>query len=316
MRRNLDATVGLQQAATSSSSAGKVGTPMAEPVIIEAAINGVTSKKQNPNTPKEPAEIAEDALRCFAAGAAVVHNHIDAFGLDGNSAAERYLEGWRPARAERQDALFYPTTNAGADVQASYAHIGPLAESGLMRLSLCDPGSVNLGGLGPDGLPASGIVYANSFDDVAHQFGLCDRYGLGPSIAIYEPGFLRCVLAWWRAGRLPAGAMVKFYFGGDDGFLSGFGFQPTRTALDAYLELLDGCDVPWAVAVLGGDVLESGIARVALERGGHVRVGLEDHAGARQPTNEELVRDAVALAEDVGRPVATPDEAAKLLGLP
>jgi uncharacterized protein (DUF849 family) len=184
-----------------------------------------------------------------------------------------------------------------------------------MRLSLCDPGSVNLGGLGPDGLPASGIVYANSFDDVAYQLGTCERYGLGPSIAIYEPGFLRCVLAWWRAGRLPAGAMVKFYFGGDEGFLSGFGFRPTRTALDAYLELLGDCDVPWAVAVLGGDVVESGIARVALERGGHVRVGLEDYAGARQPTNEELVRDAVAVANDVGRPVATPDEAAKLLNL-
>ena len=289
---------------------------MAEPVIIEAAINGVTSKGRNPHTPREPSEITNDALRCFAAGAAIVHNHIDSFGLDGNSAAERYLEGWRPVLAERPKALLYPTTNAGADVEASFAHIGPLAETGLMRLSLCDPGSVNLGGLGPDGLPASGIVYANSFDDIAHGFGLCDRYRLGPSIAIYEPGFLRCVLAWWRAGRLPAGAMVKFYFGGDEGFLSGFGFRPTRTALDAYLELLGDCDVPWAVAVLGGDVLESGIARIAFERGGHVRVGLEDYAGARQPTNEELVREAVALADDVGRPVATPDEAAKLLVLP
>lgn len=289
---------------------------MTEPVIIEAAINGVTTKEQNPHTPREPAEIADDARRCFAAGAAVVHNHIDAFGIDGGRAAERYLEGWRPVLAERPDALFYPTTNAGADVEASYAHIGPLAETGLMRLSLCDPGSVNLGGLGRDGLPASGIVYANSFDDVAHQFGLCARYGLGPSIAIYEPGFLRCVLAWWRTGRLPAGAMVKFYFGGDEGFLSGFGFQPTGTALDAYLELLDGCDAPWAVAVLGGDVLDSGIARLALERGGHLRLGLEDHAGSRTPTNEELVREAVALAEDVGRPVATCDEAAKLLNLP
>jgi 3-keto-5-aminohexanoate cleavage enzyme len=289
---------------------------MAEPVIIEAAINGVTSKAHNPHTPKEPAEVAEDALRCFAAGASIVHNHIDAFGMDGDAAAERYLEGWRPALAARPDALFYPTTNAGADVQTSYAHIAPLARTGLMRLSLCDPGSVNLGGLGPDGLPASGIVYANSFDDIAHQFGLCDQYGLGPSIAVYEPGFLRCVLAWWEADRLPAGAMVKFYFGGDEGFLSGFGLRPTPTALDAYLELLDGCDVPWAVAVLGGDVVDVGIARVALERGGHLRVGLEDFAGARQPTNEELVQEAVAVANEVGRPVATCDEAAKLLGLP
>src|SRR5258708_2375996 len=68
------------------------GTRWAEAVIIEAAINGVTSKKHNPNTPKEPAEIADDALRCFAAGAAVVHNHIDSFALDGDRAAERYLE--------------------------------------------------------------------------------------------------------------------------------------------------------------------------------------------------------------------------------
>ncbi len=289
---------------------------MAQPVIIEAAINGVTSKKQNPHTPKEPAEIAEDALRCFAAGAAVVHNHIDSFALDGTSAAERYLEGWRPVMADRPDALVYPTTNAGADVEASFAHIGPLAESGLMHLSLCDPGSLNLGGLGPDGLPVSGIVYANSFDDVAHQLGLCERYGLGPSMAIYEPGFLRCALAWWEAGRMPAGAMLKLYFGGDHGFLSGFGFRPTAKALDAYLELLDGCDVPWGVAVLGGDVVESDVARLALERGGHVRVGLEDYAGSRTPTNEELVREAVALADAVGRPVATCDEAAKLLDLP
>ncbi|HMC71921.1 MAG TPA: 3-keto-5-aminohexanoate cleavage protein, partial [Mycobacteriales bacterium] len=65
---------------------GEVGDAMAEPVIIEAAINGVTSKNHNPNTPKEPAEIADDALRCFAAGAAVVHNHIDSFGLDGTRA--------------------------------------------------------------------------------------------------------------------------------------------------------------------------------------------------------------------------------------
>jgi 3-keto-5-aminohexanoate cleavage enzyme len=289
---------------------------MTEPVIIEAAINGVTSKQQNPHTPREPAEIASDALRCFDAGAAIVHNHIDAFGLDGTTAAERYLEGWRPILAERPDALLYPTTNAASGVQASYAHIGPLAESGQMRLSLCDPGSVNLGGVGPDGLPASGIVYANSFDDIAYQLGLCARYGLGPSMAIYEPGFLRCVLAWWEAGRLPAGAMVKFYFGGDEGFLSGFGLRPTPTAMDAYLELLDGCDVQWGVAVLGGDVVESGIARVALERGGHLRVGLEDHTGPRTPSNEELVREAVALASDVGRPVATCDEAAKLLNLP
>jgi len=293
-----------------------------EPVIIEAAINGVTTKTQNSNTPRSPEEITADALRCLDAGAAIVHNHIDVFMVEGAVAAERYLEGWRPVLAERPDALLYPTTNAGPDVQGAYAHITPLAESGLMRISIADPGSVNLGGLDADRLPSAGFVYANSFDDIRYQLELCERHRLGPSMAIFEPGFLRAALAWWRAGRLPAGAMIKLYFGGDSGYLATkhggvpFGLPPTTTALDAYLELLDGCDLPWSVAVLGGDVVEGGLARTALERGGHLHVGLEDHAGDRQPTNEELVREAVTVADAVGRPVATCVETAAILRLP
>jgi uncharacterized protein (DUF849 family) len=70
------------------------------------------------------------------------------------------------------------------------------------------------------------------------------------------------------------------------------------------------------VAVIGGDVVATGLARAALERGGHVRVGLEDYAGPRTPTNVELVREVVALAAAVGRPVSTAAGAAALLGLP
>jgi uncharacterized protein (DUF849 family) len=96
----------------------------------------------------------------------------------------------------------------------------------------------------------------------------------------------------------------------------GFGLPPTRRSLDAYLAMLEGHDLPWAVAVIGGDVVESGLARLAIERGGHVRVGLEDYAGPRTPANAELVREVVSLAAAVGRPVATTAEAAHLLDLP
>ena len=72
----------------------------------------------------------------------------------------------------------------------------------------------------------------------------------------------------------------------------------------------------WAISVVSGDVFERGVARHALERGGHLRVGLEDYAGPDAPSNEELVRQAVGLAAEVGRPVASPKEAAVLLNLP
>jgi 3-keto-5-aminohexanoate cleavage enzyme len=81
------------------------------------------------------------------------------------------------------------------------------------------------------------------------------------------------------------------------------------------MEMLEGCPLPWSVAVMGGDVVESGIARAALERGGHLHVGLEDWAGAGSPSNEELVLEAASLCADIGRPVANHQEAAELLGL-
>lgn len=293
---------------------------MSDPVIVEAAINGVTGKAQNPHVPIEPHEIAADAVACFGAGAAIVHNHIDRFGVPGHEAAERYLEGWRPILAERPDALLYPTTNAGTTVQESYAHITPLAEAGVLRLSLADLGSVNLGGAEPDGVPTGDWVYRNSFGDAHHMFDLCERHRLGPSLAVFDPSWLRAILAWHHAGRLPAGAMVKLYFGGERGYLGGapFGLPPTETALAAYLELLEGTGLPWSVSVFGGDVLASPLVEAALAAGGHLHLGLECWAGDNQdqPANPALVAAAVERVQAAGRTVATPDEAAALLGLP
>lgn len=293
------------------------------PVVVEAAINGATTRARNPHVPLAPAEIAAEALRCFAAGAAIVHNHIDDFSLGGDAAAARYHEGWRPVLAERPDAILYPTVSVGGAVAERFAHVAPLADAGCTRMGVFDPGSVNLGVAGDDGLPGPiEFVYANSYGDIRFVAALLDRHRLGPSVSIFEPGFLRTTLAYHRAGRLPRGAFVKLYFGGDAGYLGGaaggatFGLPPTRIALDAYLELLAGTDLPWAVAVIGGDVVGSGIARLALERGGHVRVGLEDYAGQRTPTNVELVDEVVTLARTVGRPIATPADAAALLRLP
>jgi uncharacterized protein (DUF849 family) len=284
------------------------------PVIIEAAVNGVTTKEHNRNVPRTPEEISADALACIEAGAAIIHNHIDRVGITEAEAAERYLEGWRPVLAARPDALLYPTIHFGPPM--SYEHLIPLAETGLLRIGLTDPGSVNLGRVDSQGVPEGGFVYANSFDTIARSFEICATHRLGPSLAIYEPGFLRTTLAWWRAGRLPPGAMVKLYFGTDRGLLGApFGLPPTVTALEAYLEMLDGSDLPWAVSVVGGDVTASEIAPLALRRGGHLHLGLEFYGGSDAPRNVDLVGRAVELCRQYDRPVAGPDQAAEILGL-
>ena len=284
-------------------------------VIIECAVNGTRTKTDHPAVPTTPEEVTADALACLDAGAAIVHHHVDRFGVPVDEAVDRYLEAWRPLWAERPDALVYPTVHLGDD-GISYDHLEPLAGHGL-RIGLCDPGSVNLGPVDDDGVPLGGFVYANSFATIDTALRTCADHHLGPALAIYEPGFLRAALAWWRAGRLPRGSMFKLYLATERGYLGApFGLPPTRTALDAYLEVLGDCDVPWAVSVVGGDLVASDVARYALELGGHLHLGLEFFAGDRSPTNEELVTEAVALCASVGRPVATPHVAAALLDLP
>jgi 3-keto-5-aminohexanoate cleavage enzyme len=294
---------------------------MAEPVLIEAAINGGTTTARNPHVPVTPGEIRADALRCFDAGATIVHAHNHDIRLSGREAADAYLEAWAPLLAERPDVLWYPTLCAAPGARAKLEHVRLVSEQVPVRMAAVDPGSTNLGTPGADGLP-EGSVYANSYADVREAFAMCEEHGWGPQLAIYEPGFLQCVLTYLRAGRLPAGSMVKLYFGGEWGMWARaqgvtFGLPPTTHALLAYLDMLDGTGLPWSVSVWGGDVMTTPVARLALEHGGHLHVGLEEHYDpAHSPTNVELVEAAVALAGEVGRPIATTAEAVSLLALP
>ena len=291
----------------------------ADPVILEVALNGATSRARNPHVPRTPAEITREALTCLDAGAAIVHNHHDEpmFTDDGVHAVEPYLEAWEPVVAARPDALLYPTMGAGArgiPVETRWAHVEALARRGLGGMTLVDPGSVNVG-LTEDGTvpeAAAAMAYQNTYADTEYMFARSAELRAAPSISVFEPGFLRTALTLHRHGRVPPGAIVKLYFGG----ALEFGLPPTERALDAYLELLGPSGLPWSVAVLGGDVVGCGLARLALERGGHVRVGLEDHAGERRPSNIDLLGEATSLLDALGRRPATCAEARAMLGVP
>lgn len=292
---------------------------MDSPVILELALNGTTPRERNPHVPRSPAEIADVACAAIEAGAAIVHNHNDEpmFTPDGVHAVEPYLQAWAPVLERYPDALLYPTMAAGArgiPVQRRWAHVEELARRGLGGLSLVDPGSVNVGLTADGRTPAAAAAgpYANSIDDTEYMFARSAELGAGPSISIFEPGFLRAALTLHRHGRVPPGAIVKLYFADD----LQFGLPPTPTALQAYLELLEPSGLPWSVAVLGGDVVGSGLAELAIRRGGHVRVGLEDYAGPATPSNAHLLDGALRLLDRLGRVPATPAQARSALGVP
>lgn len=96
-----------------------------------------------------------------------------------------------------------------------------------------------------------------------------------------------------------------------------FGLPPTEKALAAYLEMLEGTDIPWSVSVWGGDLLQTPVARMALELGGHLHIGIEEHFDPnRTPTNVELIEETKALCAEFGRPLATFAQTRQMLGMP
>ncbi len=279
-------------------------------------MNGGLPKRANPRTPRSPDEVAADALRCIDAGASILHNHTDdpVIGGDGRHDPEPYRLAWTSILSRHPDVLLYPTMPGGAPgqpIEQRYAHIEQLAHWGLLGLGLLDPGTTDLGRYADDGRPRPGdVIYQNTWSDGIYMIETCRRLRVGVSVSIFEPGFLRFLLGYAEAGALPPGVLVKLYFGGPR---AGFGLPPTAKALDAYLDMLDGTGLPWLVSVQGGDVVGSGLARLALERGGHLQVGLEP-SGDRTRGNAELVAEAVALARASGREPATIAEARALIG--
>jgi len=291
------------------------------PIILEVALS--SSPQLNPNAPTTLAELTKEGLASIDAGASIVHMHLPDLNVPAPEAARQYLGCFEPWRAHSPDILPLPTNGFGDSMEDRFAHQFLLNDAGALQLAFVDPGAIIFGSLGPDGAPMpNGFVYYFNFDAMSYAIAEAGKRQMAMHFACFEPGWVRNVMAYWRAGQLPDGSFVKFYFGGDYGIRGldpgvAFGLPPTVTALAAYREILEieGCPLPWFSAVVGGDLLATPVAAATVEQGGHLRVGLEDHAGERHPTNLQLLNEAVDLCGRLGRPVATPTQTREILGL-
>lgn len=290
---------------------------MSKPVILEVALNGSTLPSTNPTVPRAPSAIADQALACIIAGAGILHSHPEASMTNVEADLPAYRAAWTPILTAHPDALLYPTARLGLPEtphELLWAHNLELRREGLAAMSLVDPGSVNIG-MRPDGVvsPLLGNrPYTNSHAATEYRLIESGRAGLAPSISIFDPSFLRAIIGFHFRGLIPPGAMLKLYFAEDETF----GFRPTAKALAAYLELMDGLDLPWAAAVLGGNILEGAFLETVITAGGHIRVGLEDFNRPSRLSNLELVEAAARRIRDAGYRTANFAETRNLLKVP
>jgi 3-keto-5-aminohexanoate cleavage enzyme len=278
---------------------------------LEVALNGPWTRKRQPRSPVTVREIVEEGIACVKAGAAIVHAHAydEATGQQTQSpdVYASIIDGIR----SQVDAIVYPTIPAaGLGAQAGeqtarqrFAHIEELARRGLIEWAAIDPGSTNFSLYDDLLADKPGFVYVNPEEDVRHGLSIARRYGLHPSYAIYEPGFVRlgATLHWRESCPAP---VYRFMF--SSGYT--FSFPPEDYALTAYLKLLDQVapGAQWMVAGLQVDVLPM-IPRAVVE-GGHVRVGLEDASYGCELSNLQLVEGAAQKIVAMGAELATAND--------
>ena len=268
-----------------------------DPLIVTvAAVGAELTPEQTPHLPITPQQLGETAALCRAAGASMIHVHCR--WDDGKNTADvgRFRDAMAAIRA-RSDLIVQFTTGGAIGMTAA-ERAAPLELRPEMATLTC--GTVNFGD----------DVFMNSFPIMRGILAEIVRYGVRPELEIFDAGHLANAKRLAAEGLLQLPAHVDFVLG-----VPGALDASVRNLVQLVDALPAGCT--WSVAAIGRDQLP--LATVAIAMGGHVRVGLEDniyYSKGRLARNDELVARVVLIAEELGRPVATPGQARGLLGLP
>lgn len=267
-----------------------------DPLIITVApVGGEVMPDQTPYLPVTPPQLGATARAIRAAGASIVHVHCRNDDGSNTHDVERFRQAYEAIRGASDLIVQFSTGGAIGMTPAERA--APLALRPEMATLTC--GSVNFGD----------DIFENSFPIMRGIAAKIAEHGVTPELEIFDLGHLSNAKRLAAEGAIRLPAHVDFVLG-----VPGALEASVEHLVDCVRALPPGCT--WTVAGIGR--MQLTLAAVAVAMGGHVRVGLEDnlyYSKGRLATNEELVARIVRIAEELGRPVATPDEARRILGI-
>jgi 3-keto-5-aminohexanoate cleavage enzyme len=177
--------------------------------------------------------------------------------------------------------------------------------SASFRVPGVEMGSLNMGSIN-----MNGAVYQNPMPDIRYYARELKQRGIKPFLCTFDLSMFYNVKRLEEEGLISPPFVFNLVFDAPD--CLPFSEKSIRAFLDQVPE-----DSHWFLTrhhSRGGEDF-----RVALERGGHVRVGYEDSpflsSGKRARSNADLVQEIARAAHSLGRKVAGPERARKLLGL-
>jgi 3-keto-5-aminohexanoate cleavage enzyme len=267
-----------------------------DPLIITVApVGAELTPEQTPHLAVTPKQLGEVARKVRDAGASMIHVHCRNDDGSNTHDVARFEAAYDEIRAQSDLIVQFSTGGAIGMTPEERACVLELRPE--MATLTC--GTVNFGD----------DVFENSFPIMRGILQKMHEYGVRPELEIFDKGHLSNARRLEKEGLLTFPQHVDFVLGVPGGLDA-----TVQNLADLVDALPDACT--WSVAGIGR--MQLPMAMAALAMGGHVRVGLEDniyYSKGRLATNDELVARVVRLANELGRPVATPDQARQILGL-
>lgn len=272
---------------------------MDQRIITVAPTGAWPTKRENPNVPMTPQEIAEDVVDCYHAGAAICHLHMrDEYGIPTMDAA-RFEETVRLIKKSGIDIIINLSTSGALDAtdETRQAHIRSIRP----EMASYNGGTMNW---------MHRFVFLNTPDFMEELGRTMLECGIKPEVEIFDAGMVYNAEHYLTAGVLQAPVHYQLVLGAAGGM---------KATIDnlLFLKNLLPAEATWSALGIGWAHVPVMLATLAL--GGHLRVGMEDNvyfaAGELAESNAQFVRRAATIIEHAGMKVATPEETRKILGL-
>jgi 3-keto-5-aminohexanoate cleavage enzyme len=268
-------------------------------VIVQAAVTGsIATAERNPNLPMSPSAIVQSALAAWRAGAAMLHIHARTVDGMPTQDVELFTEIMAGLNEAQCDAVINLSTGSAGGRSSGPERYGCLALK--PEMASFDAGSTNFGTW----------VFENSrpfLADMAREF---TARGVKPEIECFDTSHIVTALALRDEGLLSDPMHFQLVLGVPGG-------AQAKLEQVAYMHSLLPSDATWSICGIGRSQLPMNL--IALAAGAHLRTGLEDNLyyahGQPAKGNAQLVERVVRLAQEVGRPVASPADTRRLLNL-
>lgn len=281
--------------------------------VLTCALTGVLTNPQQHPVPVTAAQMAASAKEAFDAGAAIMHVHFRA-----QTPGMGHLPSWEPeVAAEITDAI--RAACPGVIINMTTGVIGPDVSGPLACLRRIRPeiAAANAGSLnylkaraGGAGWAWPPIVFDNPVEKVEQMLVAMAEVGARPEFECFDVGIVRSV-----------GLFVDVGMTTDPDYNFVMGVASGMPADPDLLPLLMKYVKPgstWQVTAIGRQDVWP-LHRRAAELGGQLRTGVEDTFylpdGEKTPGNGKLIEALARTAREVGREVASPDEARAIMRL-